>query len=405
MMDTMKLSVPGRLAPAGPPRDGWSRRRRAWTLAISLVLHALALLAILILAQQPQGNEGAPEPSYQLMFESPNANVPPSTAGQPDASPAPAPEPAPQPPAQPPPPSPNPLDALPGPETPDPTAPPSPDAPVTPPTPPAQPKPEQTVKPPEPAPPVQQAPQPTPNPPAAPHTETPPAPTPPAPPADTTVTPEPAPLPAPSSPPQVRLEQPQEQPPPPPLVPDFTPPVPPPPLPAEPPRPPTPQRPRTAPPQREAGTFANPMDLNFGPSTNRGPAARLTAPRGSVASRSLDLSPGAPKGPNHADAFFDARAARLGADWEGALLAYWLKHRYYPQQAEEEGADGTVNLELTVDGTGRVQKATITSTSGNQFIDMAATGTWRDAKLPPLPPELGDHYTFSITINYILMRR
>lgn len=146
------------------------------------------------------------------------------------------------------------------------------------------------------------------------------------------------------------------------------------------------------------------MDLSFGPSINRGPAARVGAPRGSVASRSLDLSPGAPRGPNRADAFFDARAARLGADWEEALKSYWLRHRYYPEQARDNGEDGSVDLELTVDSTGRVKAAVLKSRSGSQFIDMAAIGTWRNAQLPPLPPELAPSYTFSITINYILLR-
>ena len=147
------------------------------------------------------------------------------------------------------------------------------------------------------------------------------------------------------------------------------------------------------------------MDLNFGPSTKRGAAARVGAAPGSVASRSFDLSPGAPKGPNRAEAFFDARAARLGADWEGALMAYWLKHRYYPQQAAEDGEDGQVALELTVNSSGRVESAVIKSRSGSQFIDMAAVGTWRGAQLPPLPPELAPSYKFTITIDYMLIRR
>jgi TonB family protein len=404
-------------------RGGWSRRRRAWTLAISVLLHGLVLLALLLVARRPEGDAGSEAPSYELLFDSPGAAAPggqpdaAAPAGQPDASPMPTPI-SPAPPASAPAPPSPPSDDLPGALSPAPMAPPAPDAPVVPPAPPLPPTesppvtaPQAEVQPvppvpvpPAAVPPVPVPPQPT----AAPRAETPPAPTPPAPPVDTTVAPEPTPLPAPSAPPQVNLTTPQEQPPSPPLVPDLVlptpPPLPVPPVPAAPPRPLPPQRARTAPPQREAGTFANPMDLNFGPSTTRPPSARVTAPRGSVASRSLDLSPGAPKGPNHADAFFDARAARLGADWEGALMAYWLAHRYYPRQAAEDGADGTVDLELTVDATGRVERAEVKSRSGNTFLDMAAMGTWRNAKLPPLPPDLGEHYTFSITINYILLR-
>ena len=54
---------------------------------------------------------------------------------------------------------------------------------------------------------------------------------------------------------------------------------------------------------------------------------------------------------------------------------------------------------------GRVQSAGIKCRSGSQVIDLAALGTWRGAQLPPLPPELAPSYTFTITIDYILLRR
>ena len=63
-----------------------------------------------------------------------------------------------------------------------------------------------------------------------------------------------------------------------------------------------------------------------------------------------------------------------------------------------------MDIELTVDRTGRVTSAVLKSRSGSTWIDMAATGTWRNAQLQALPPELGDRYTFTITINYILIR-
>ena len=154
------------------------------------------------------------------------------------------------------------------------------------------------------------------------------------------------------------------------------------------------------------GTFDNPLDLNFGPAPTRQAAPRSGAAPGSVASRALDLSPGAPRaGPSRADAFFDARAQKLGADWMQGVQAYWLRHRYYPRQAGEAGEDGTVDVEITVDRTGRVTAADLVSRSGSRWLDMAAIGTFRGARLPPLPAEVDAPYKVTLNIHYLLLRR
>lgn len=191
-------------------------------------------------------------------------------------------------------------------------------------------------------------------------------------------------------------------------MPEIALPQPAPPLPAPPPRP-APRvaapRPRPLPPPA-AGTFANPLDLNFGPAPTRLAAPRTTAPRGSVASRSTDLSLGALRaGPNRQEAFFDARANALGADWMQGVHAFWIQHRYYPRQAIEAREDGSVDLEMTVDRTGRVLSANVVSRSGSTWLDMAAAGTFRGALLPPLPIQISAPYTVTITINYQLIIR
>ena len=421
-MSTIRLRPPSAGVTTGAPRHnrqptpGWNRRR-VWTIAISLLLHA-AVLTALLLAPKRTNDEQAPAPSYELLFDGPQA--PPGSQTSPATPPAPTPAPtpdtqaesaaapAPAPPAPPapqqatPPPAPPVPNTLPAPEA-VPLAPPAPDAPPLPPAPAENPAPPAPRPEPPPAP-IQAAPAPpAPVPPAlqapAPPTEVPIAP---GPPSDAQVTPEPAPAPPPSRAPVVRLEVPRPEAPPPPLVPEMllpTPPVPPVPRP-----PPPPPRPRSAPPAAPPGTFANPLDLNFHPAPPRLAAPRSTAPRGSVASRSLDLSPGTPKGPNRSDVNFDYRAAKLGADWRDGLMSYWLNHRYYPRQAAEAGEDGSADVELTVDASGRVTSAVLKSRTGSPFLDMAALGTWRGARLNPLPPELAPSYTFTITINYILLR-
>lgn len=359
-MSTIRL----RPLTAGVPRQdrlvaGGRGRRRAWTIAISVLLH-VAVLAGLLLASRRDRDEQGSGPSYELVFEGPQTAAG-STSPAADAPRESAATPAPPVP-----------DTLPGPEA-VPLAPPVAEAPPLPPAP-ADPAPAAAA------------------PAGATEAAVAPAPSP-----DVQVTPEAAPLP--SRPPAVRLEMPRLEALPPPLVPELLLPVPPVPrLPSAPPRP------RSAPPAAPPGTFANPMDLSFHSAQPRLAAPRSTAPRGSVASRSLDLSPGTPKGPNRSDVNFDYRAAKLGNDWRDGLMSYWLNHRYFPRQAAELGEDGSADVELTVDASGRVTSAVLKSRTGSQFLDMAALSTWRGARLNPLPPELAPSYTFTITINYILLR-
>ncbi len=386
-----------RLVPAGQP-DG---TRRRWTVAASVVLHLVAFALIIGIAARPR--LPAPQtPSYDLVFEPSPATEAQSQGQPPPQADVPAPD-----------------DALPGPPAPPPSSPPVPDgvatsvpeAAVKPPAPsqaqtspppvPQSPPPQQATAAPAPvAPPVPRPP--TTTPPPAPATPAHPAPTtaapqlafaPPPPQAEVALEPEPTeivPLPA---PPTVRLETPQEEAPP---VPQPTPimPQPPPPLPPIPRAPPRPRVPRAAP-----GTFGSPMDLSFGPPPPR-PEARGSR------SRTIDLSLGPPReGPNRSDPYAQIRAANASADWNRGLLAYWLRHRYYPREAEEAGEDGNVTIELTVARSGRVEAVSVVSRSGSQWLDMAAVSTFRDAQLPPFTPEMPqDRITFQIPINYILIR-
>ncbi len=115
---------------------------------------------------------------------------------------------------------------------------------------------------------------------------------------------------------------------------------------------------------------------------------------------------GAPKiGPNKSEAFFDIRAANIGADWAQCLAVYWRQHRYYPEQAARTGEDGTVEIQIVVNRLGRVESAEIKRRSGSPWLDMAALGTWRNAQLAPLPAENTDPtITIPLTINYVLLR-
>ena len=362
------LTIPA--VPTGRSRATFGDQRRPWAVIASLLLH-LAALAFLLTTRRAEPPMPV-APSYDLIFENGGSSTPPTapeksldTPSEPPAADL-LPTPAPQPPAEPPP-----TESL-APELPE-------EPPLAPPEP--APAPEPALEPtlvepqPEPAPQPVPAPEPTPAPQLAPES------------AVTLEPPtvrlgEPGPAPAPLSPQA--------------LVPELPALVPPPPL------PPAPPRPRQQALQRPTpGAFPPPIDLNFGPAASRAPAPRIAG-----SSRAIDLSLGAPKlGPNKSEAFFDVRAANIGSDWAQGLAAYWRRHRYYPQQAAQNGEDGSVDIQIVVNRLGRVESVEIQRRSGSPWLDMAAVGTWRNAQLAPLPAENTDRtITIPLTINYVLIR-
>ncbi len=338
--------------------------RRRWAVVGSVLLHLLALAALLV-TRAPESPMPI-APSYDLVFENGGSSTPPTAPDQAPDTPSEAPA----------------ADLPPTPDA-EPPAPPVPQAPSEPilelPAPPpdlAEPEPEPPT--PDTAPEPAEPPQPEP----IPQPEAEPAPAPkPEPPAVRLAVPEPT---APSVSPQT-------------LAPDLPPLVPPallPPVPTPHPRQQALQRPAP-------GAFPAPIDLNFGRAASRAPA-----PRAAGSSRAIDFSLGAPKpGPNKSEAFFDIRAANIGADWAQGLAVYWRQHRYYPQQAAQNGEDGTVEIQIVVNRLGRVESVEIQRRSGSPWLDMAAVGTWRNAQLAPLPAENTDRtITIPLTINYLLIR-
>ena len=360
-----------------------------WGLAASVLGHGLILLALLGFAIRHLPPDGNPAPSFDLVFEGPNGAAPHTdaakTAKLPPAQPADL---------EPPP------DAEIGPPAPTPLSRPDPDATTAPPpaaeaAPPPQPQPAPAAPQPVPAQPQPATTAAT----AQPQSAAPPPVTI-VPPSELATLPEPPPVPAPpvpAEPPAVRLDLP-----PPEAAPATSAPImpQPPPLPPEPrPRPVRPTA-RAAPPS-PFGTLSNPMNLSLGPASPR------RAARGSVASRSLDLSPPPEHdGPARSDPYAQIRAANASADWNRGLLQYWLRHRFYPEQAAANGEQGEVTIQLTVNRSGRVENVEVLSRSGSQWLDMAAVATWRDARLPPFTNEMReDRITFPVPIQYTLIMR
>ena len=146
-----------------------------------------------------------------------------------------------------------------------------------------------------------------------------------------------------------------------------------------------------------ATAFPAPMAFSLG---------RPLAPARS-ASRPARASYGpAAKGPLSFGQFARVTAGHVDPSWLDQLHYWWDQHAYYPEQAVANGEDGTVGIQIVVDRYGHVRSVERESRSGSVWLDMAALGTFRDANLPPLPPDTSDPtITVDLSITYILVRR
>jgi periplasmic protein TonB len=94
----------------------------------------------------------------------------------------------------------------------------------------------------------------------------------------------------------------------------------------------------------------------------------------------------------------------VGEDWFNEVAAWWLRHRFYPNEAGRLNQEGDVMLRLVVARDGRVEAVDVEQKSGSQWLDLGALAVFRDAKLPPLPPDVRDpNVTVDFTIHYVII--
>lgn len=160
-------------------------------------------------------------------------------------------------------------------------------------------------------------------------------------------------------------------------------PVPPPARPTPPPRPAAPARPRLAP------SFNGPITFSARPPRRHG----------------LDLSPGAAGGFGTMKPAMEATSRQVGGNWLNALHAWLMEHGSYPDEAAENGQQGTVRVRFVVARDGRVLSVRLEQTTASPWLNMAPPAWLRGARLPPLPPGAReDEATVDLTIHFILTR-
>jgi TonB family protein len=129
------------------------------------------------------------------------------------------------------------------------------------------------------------------------------------------------------------------------------------------------------------------------------------APQAHAAPKQASYGPAA-RGPLSFGRFARVTQGHVDPNWLSLLHEWWDRHGYYPEQAVANREDGTVGITIVVDRYGHVHRVTRERRSGSVWLDMAAEATFRDASLPPFPPDTSDdQITVDLTITYMLVRR
>ncbi len=94
----------------------------------------------------------------------------------------------------------------------------------------------------------------------------------------------------------------------------------------------------------------------------------------------------------------------IGPDWR-AELARWVDERkYYPYSALEMDQQGSVEIRLVIEKSGKVAAVSLLQSSGSPFLDSAWLGMFRGAWVPPFPPGTeAPRITIRATMHYILI--
>ena len=132
--------------------------------------------------------------------------------------------------------------------------------------------------------------------------------------------------------------------------------------------------------QGRAGGTGGPIDLSLGPVVQNG---KINAP------------------------YSTTTQIKGVSDDYGEELERWIRsHLYYPEEARQAGEEGAASLHVEIDRDGHVTKVRRTGASGSYYLDAAAMSIFRNAQLPPVPPDMqGNNFPIDLTINYILLRR
>jgi len=174
-------------------------------------------------------------------------------------------------------------------------------------------------------------------------------------------------------------------------------------------------KPQPAPPQRvpmraqqtprDSSPLSHPMDLSFAQAPSH-PRARQGRAGGSGAAIDMSLGPMVQNG-KLLTPYASATSIKGVSDDYGDEIGAWIRrHMYYPEDAAKRGEDGPSHVHVILNRAGEVKSVRLVNSSGSFALDDATQGMFRNAKLPPVPPDMsGNSFDVDLTIDYILIRR
>jgi len=95
----------------------------------------------------------------------------------------------------------------------------------------------------------------------------------------------------------------------------------------------------------------------------------------------------------------------VGPHWTNAFSAWLERHAYYPTDAGDFGEHGDVVVDFVVEADGAVRSLHLVTSSGEPLLDTATLSMFRDAALPPLPPQDGATLPIRFTTRYTIQPR
>jgi protein TonB len=163
-------------------------------------------------------------------------------------------------------------------------------------------------------------------------------------------------------------------------------------------------RPRPRPhPVPNSNPFAHMQVYDFGEGTAR------TLERGVRGSHGLSLALGMTvRGGQLMDAVPHIVAPGANGEYLDALSDYVESHKFYPEDAAQNGEQGTAVIKATINRDGTVKDVKLIESSGSATLDWAWLGLFRGKRLPPFPDNMSDkqlELTMSMDYELIYGRR
>ena len=133
--------------------------------------------------------------------------------------------------------------------------------------------------------------------------------------------------------------------------------------------------------------------------SNAKPEENISAPTGPVPSRVQDAGRSAPSD-RISDAAGGLETPGVDTDYLSTIMQMILSHQNYPKVSVLNEEEGVVQVQVVLDGQGKIESLSVDQTSGFGRLDEAALSTLRSIGQLPLPPNSKGSVSLMIPIRF-----